>query len=402
MRAPGRISLIPSAHPCPWNQQARLWWLLWCHCPGLGPQRLAELVAGFETLEAAWHAPLSSLGTLGQWSDRLLQGVEAYRQSWGGDPLSEAAKRWHGGRGVLLPGDRRWPAKIAHAQPPPAALYWEGRGSLWQPLSKRQAVAVVGTRRPSRHGLKVSRHIGSVLAQAGWPVVSGLAAGIDGAVHEGCLQAGGVPIGVLGTPLGRVYPRHHAALQASVGQQGLLVSELSPGAPVSKGSFALRNRLQVALASAVILVECPVGSGALHSAELAWRESLPLWVVPADTDRISAQGSNGFLARGATPLTRPEDLLRLLGPGPLKAPRDAPNALHQPSASPTPHTQRLLKALGRGASLEELCQSLQTSSQSLLPHLLELEACGTLVAEPGLFWRPRSPSSAPVPKINGR
>jgi DNA processing protein len=396
---PGWGPFIPGATAAPWNHQARLWWLLWCHCPGVGPQRLAELVATFETLEAAWQAPPSSLGPLCQWSDRLLQGIEAYRRSWEANPLPQAAKRWHGGRGVLVPGDRRWPAKMNQAQPPPAALYWSGRGSLWQHLSERRAVAVVGTRRPSRHGLNVSRHIGAVLAQAGWPVVSGLAAGIDGAVHEGCLQAGGVPIGVLGTPLGRIYPRHHAALQASVGQQGLLVSELSPEAPVSKGSFALRNRLQVALACALILVECPVGSGALHSAELAWGESLPLWVVPADTDRVSAEGSNSFLARGATPLTRPEDLLRLLGPGPLKPPGAGPDALRHPSASPSRPTQQLLKALGRGASLEELCQALHTTSQDLLPHLLELEACGTLMAEPGLYWRPRSLSPTPLPRV---
>jgi DNA processing protein len=401
VRKPGRSPFIPSATPAPWNHQARLWWLLWCHCPGLGPQRLAELVASFETLEAAWYAPTSSLGHLCQWSDRLLQGIEDYRKSWEANPLPQAAKRWHGGRGILLPGDPRWPAKMDQAHPPPAALYWSGRGWLWRHLSERRAVAVVGTRRPSRHGLSVSRHIGAVLAQAGWPVVSGLAAGIDGAVHQGCLQGGGVPIGVLGTPLERVYPRHHAALQASVGQQGLLVSELSPDAPVSKGSFALRNRLQVALASALILVECPVGSGALHSAELAWGESLPLWVVPADTDRLSAEGSNGFLARGATPLTRPEDLLRLLGPGPLKPPAAGPDhPLHPPlTSSPTPLTQQLLKVLGRGASLEELCQALHTSAQDLLPQLLELEACGTLIAEPGLFWRPRSLSPIPLPRV---
>lgn len=383
----------------PWNRQARLWWLLWCHCPGVGPQRLSELVGTFETLEAAWQAPLSSLGPLCQGSDRVLQGIAAYRRAWGANPLPEAAKRWHGGRGVLLPGDRRWPATLHQSQPPPTALYWSGRGSLWHHLGARRAVAVVGTRRPSRHGLNVSRHIGAVLAQAGWPVVSGLAAGIDGAVHEGCLQAGGVPIGVLGTPLGRTYPRHHAALQASVGQRGLLISELSPEVPVSKGSFALRNRLQVALASALILVECPLGSGALHSAELAWSESLPLWVVPADTDRVSAEGSNGFLARGATPLTRPEDLLGLLGPGPLKPPGASAAPLHPPSASAPAHTQRLLKALGRGAALEELCQALHTNAQDLLPHLLELEACGTLMAEPGLFWRPRSLSPAPLSRV---
>lgn len=392
----GTDALNPSTNagsPTPWGYQDRLWWLLWSQCPGVGPQRLAVLVNTFETLETAWHASISSLGHLCHWPDHVLRGIESYRKEWGANPLPRAAKQWHWGRGLLLPGDPRWPAQMNQAKPPPAAIYWSGRGSLWKQLGERRAVAVVGTRRPSRHGLSVSRQIGAVLARAGWPVVSGLAAGIDGAVHEGCLQEGGVPIGVLGTPLGRVYPRHHAGLQASVGQQGLLLTELSPQAPVCRGSFALRNRLQVALACALILVECPLGSGALHSAELAWNESLPLWVVPADTDRVSAEGSNGFLTRGATPLTRPEDLWQLLGPGPLKPQAPGQDPLDKPLTSPTPLTQRLLKALGRGASLEELCRAMTISSQDLLPHLLELEACGTLMAEPGLFWRLRSPTT---------
>jgi predicted Rossmann fold nucleotide-binding protein DprA/Smf involved in DNA uptake len=155
------------------------------------------------------------------------------------------------------------------------------------------------------------------LAAAGWPVVSGLAEGIDGAAHEGCLAAGGAPVGVLGTPLDRTYPRHHRALQQQVAHQGLLVSEWPVGAPVRPGHFASRNRLQVGLARALVVVECPLASGALHSADLAWAQGLPLWVVPADAARLSALGSNRLLARGATPLLTPSDLIDQLGPGPL-------------------------------------------------------------------------------------
>jgi DNA processing protein len=349
------------------------------------------LIEGFGSLQAAWQAPSPQLAQICPWSDRLLEAVEAHRLAWGADPLPRAARQWDGGRRVVLPGDRLWPEAIQRAQPPPAALYWAGRGSLWPHLRERRAVAVVGTRRPSRHGLGVSRRIGATLARGGWPVVSGLAAGIDGAAHEGCLREQGVPVAVLGTPLERVYPRHHASLQASVRQQGLLLSELPPGAAVSKGSFARRNRLQVALACAVILVECPLGSGALHSAELAWKGGLPLWVVPADTGRPSAEGSNGLLARGAAPLIRPEDLLTFLGPGPIR-PGTAAGPPH-PIPPPGPMTggasDRLLAALGQGASMEELCRALHTSPQALLPHLLDLESSGALLAEPGLFWRPR-------------
>lgn len=322
------------------------------------------------------------------WPDRVLVPVEAYRQGWGLDPLSRAARLWRNGRGVLLPGDHHWPKSLHQAQPPPAALYWSGRGSLWPHLSERRAVAVVGTRRPSRHGLQVSRQIGAVLARGGWPVVSGLAAGIDGAAHEGALEEKGMPVGVLGTPLERAYPRHHASLQAAVGEHGLLLSELPPGAPVSKGSFAQRNRLQVALACALILVECPLGSGALHSAELAWKEGLPLWVVPADTGRASAEGSNGLLARGAAPLLRPDELLTFLGKGPIRraspAQAAAPREGHPHQAV---ESDRLLAALGHGACMEDLCAAMNAPSREILPRLLDLEASGVLLAEPGLYWR---------------
>jgi DNA processing protein len=127
----------------------------------------------------------------------------------------------------------------------------------------------------------MARALGLALAQAGWPVVSGLAEGIDGAVHGGCLAGDGAPVGVLGTPLERVYPQHHGHLQRAVGLRGLLLSEQPPGAQVHRGNFAGRNRLLVALAAAVVVVECPPDSGALHSAAYAWEQGLPLWVVIA-------------------------------------------------------------------------------------------------------------------------
>lgn len=383
------LSSISWSSPSPWDWRARLWWLLWARCPGVGPQRLSALIQGFDSLELAWQASLPVLAQVCQWSDRVLVAVEAHRREWGADPLPRAARLWKCGRGVLLPGDRHWPQALHQAQPPPAALYWSGRGSLWPHLRDRKAVAVVGTRRPSRHGLQVSRHIGAVLARGGWPVVSGLAAGIDGAAHAGCLEQQGTPVGVLGTPLERVYPRHHAPLQTAVGQQGLLLSELPPGAAVSKGSFAQRNRLQVALACAVILVECPQGSGALHSAELAWNEGLPLWVVPADTGRASAEGSNGLLARGAAPLIRPEDLLTFLGQGPIRRVSSAQEVrvCRGGDAHERAESDRLLAALGHGASIEDLCAAMNAPTQEILPHLLDLEASGVLLAEPGLYWR---------------
>ncbi len=231
----------------------------------------------------------------------------------------------------------------------------------------------------------MAQRLGEALAAAGWPVVSGLAEGIDGEVHRGALAGGGVPVAVLGTPLERVYPRHHRGLQAQVGRQGLLISEQAAGAAVLRGHFASRNRLLVALSRAVVVVECPQESGALHSAELAWSQELPLWVVPADAARLSARGSNRLLARGATPLLDPADLIAQLGPGPLSA---RPAAAAGPTAPMPPEQAALLAAVGGGASIEELCHGLGRTPAQLAPRLLELELAGHLSAEPGLRWRP--------------
>jgi DNA processing protein len=377
----------------PWDRERRLWWLLWGRCPGIGSARLAHIEAEFGSLEAAWKAPLERYADRLGWYPELVREVDGFRRSWGPAPLPrlQHLPRWD--LRVLLPGDRRWPQGIGLLARPPQALYWKGRGSLWAPLERRRAVAVVGTRRPSLHGLSMARSLGAALARAGWPVVSGLAEGIDGAVHEGCLEHGGAPVGVLGTPLERVYPRHHASLQRRVGCRGLLVSELPPGTPVQAGHFASRNRLQVALATALVVVECPESSGALHSAELAWRQELPLWVVPADAGKVSAAGSNRLLARGATPLLTPADLIEQLGPGPLPAAgralapeRQAPSLSRPPGGQAG--EQALLAAVGSGASLEQLSQALGRSPAELATQLLDLELAGLLQAEPGLCWRP--------------
>lgn len=372
-----------------WGQEQRLWWLLWSACPGLGWVSLGVIEAHFGSLAEAWGAPMACFprleGVASDWRQRL----ECFRRHWGERPLERWSARVRGGTRVLLPGDPAFPDALCHLSRPPLGLYWRGSGALWPLLARRQAVAVVGTRRPSRAGLAMAEALGRALAQAGWPVVSGLADGIDAASHRGCLQAGGRPVAVLGTPLERVYPSHHRDLQEQVGRRGLLISEQPPRSPVCAGHFAARNRLQVALASAVVLVECPERSGALHSASLAWQQQLPLWVVPGDAARLSARGSNRWLGRGATLLLEPSDLIRQLGVGPLGS---RPTAVRCPPAGERVAALDPLfhQALADGASLEQLCLALKQPPAVVASRLLALELAGLVQSEPGLHWRLRT------------
>lgn len=364
----------------PWRQRA--WWLLWAACPGLGWALLQRIEAACGGLPEAWAAPLEELAAVPGLGAVLCRRIEAHRHRWGADPLERwlASVSWPAR--VLLPGDPALPAAIRQLGRPPLALHWQGDGALWAVLRRRRAVAVVGTRRASPHGLAMAEAIGAALAEAGWPVVSGLAEGIDAAAHQGCLARRGRPVAVLGTPLERVYPSHHRDLQAAVARAGLLVSEQARGASVRAGHFAARNRLQVALAQAVVVVECPERSGALQSARLAWQQQIPLWVVPADTNRQAAVGSNRLLTQGATVLLDPQDLVRQLGPGPLARP--VRPGLPAP-ACPDP---ALLAAVAQGAGFDELCQVMRQPAAVLAERLLALELAGLLRPEPGLRWRP--------------
>lgn len=358
----------------------RSWWWVWSGCPGIGFTRMrqladlsCELACGLGDL---WDWPLSRFHEALGWPDSLLDSLAHYRQSWRSPGSASVPDH------VLLPMDALWPASLSDLDRPPLSLQWCGRRDLWPLLSRRQAVAVIGTRRPSVHGVRMAEALGRSLASAGWPVVSGLAEGIDAAVHRACVQAKGVPVGVLGTPLHRVYPQEHRGLQMSVAETGLLFTELRDDARVQRSTFALRNRLLVAVARAVVIVECPKSSGALHSAAIAQSMGLPLWVVPGDAMRHSAQGSNALLQRQASALVDLSAFIHALGSGPVPS----PDSVGRPMPR-TPSTVKLLQQVDNGATLEQMARSLQDDPQHIAQQLMQLELDGVVTPMPGLRWR---------------
>ena len=88
----------------------------------------------------------------------------------------------------------------------------------------------------------------------------------------------------------------------------------------------------------------------------------------------------------ATLLLEPADLIRQLGVGPLGS-RPTPVPFGPSGGAPRMDGE-LLRALGDGASLEQLCLVLELPAAALAPRLLALELAGVVRSEPGLHWRP--------------
>ena len=362
----------------------RQWRWLWSCCPGIGPVRLRALEAEAQAkgmgLDDCWRLPRDQLREMLGWSSSLLDRIEGYRARCGVNPDLRVPTD------LVMVGDDTWPSLLDRIDRPPLGLFLRGKRSLLSCLQKRQAVAVIGTRAASAHGQRMAFHLSQQLAVEGWPVLSGLAEGIDAAAHRGCLEAGGSPVAILGTALNRVYPRHHESLQAAVGHSGLLISEHPPGTSIQRGHFASRNRLLVALACAVVVIECPEQSGALITARIAASDGCPVWVVPGDALRWSVKGSNALLGDGATPLTSSDVLIQDLGPGPLATGQTQPLGVTESRPSLSCSQRDLLKLLDQGASIEALSLLQGCSVGCVVRDLLHLEVNGLAVCYEGNSW----------------
>tara|TARA_B100000073_G_scaffold326089_1_gene310439 strand:+ start:959 stop:1630 length:672 start_codon:yes stop_codon:yes gene_type:complete len=221
-------------------------------------------------------------------------------------------------------------------------------------------------------------------------LVSGLAEGIDADAHRACLRAGGSPFAVLGTRLNIVFPPDNRVLQQEIAQAGWLMTELRDSESLTQLSFAMLNRLLVAVTKAVVVVVCPEISGALHSAAMARSLGIPVWVVPGDALRESSQGSHALLQSGALPLINPQALIDQLGEGPCVSclgQGDASALLSdRPQTSDTARTH-LLKLVDDDSSFVEMVHALQSNPERLAAESLKIELEGFVVAQSGLRWR---------------
>ena len=137
-------------------------------------------------------------------------------------------------------------------------------------LNNEKAVAVIGARAADKEGLAAAYKLGKEYAQNNYVIVSGLASGCDRSAHEGCLSEGGKTIAIVGSGLDIVHPAENTELQRRILESdGLILSEQLLKQKASPRTLVARNRLQAALSEAVILAQCPIKSGSLHTMRFA-------------------------------------------------------------------------------------------------------------------------------------
>jgi DNA processing protein len=207
---------------------------------------------------------------------------------------------------VISYEDSLYPPSLRELKWPPPALFCEGNIEL---LSANN-IAVVGTRRMTAYGEKVTKDFVRDLVKNKWCIVSGLARGVDRVAHETTLTCKGNTIAVLAHGLHMTYPPEHATLRRRiVAEDGLIVSEYPTGEPLTKQRLALRNRIVVGLSRCVLVTESPKSSGTKITVGWAAEQGKDVYVVPGPIGDPTYEGSVELMREGCIPVSNAKDIM---------------------------------------------------------------------------------------------
>ena len=280
------------------------YWLWLTNLPGLPNQTRLALLQRFGDPEQIYYADQDQLAlTEGMTRDGLTALED--RSLAAADRILADCQRLD--LRILTLQDADYPGRLKNIYDPPCLLYVKGRLPLFD---EEAAVAVVGTRSCTPYGLTAAEKLGYGLTKGGALVVSGLAKGVDAAATRGALRAGGVTAAVVGNGLDIPYPHENQYLYEDVAAAGVLLSEYPPGTRPAGRNFPMRNRILSGLCLAALVVEAPLKSGALITAEAALEQGRDVFAVPGPIDAPASQGCNRLIRDGAGLVSEAWDILR--------------------------------------------------------------------------------------------
>lgn len=212
---------------------------------------------------------------------------------------------------VIFKKDPRYPTLLTRLGDAPKQLYYKG---AWDSSLFENCLAVVGTRRMTSYGKRITEELVGEIASAGVTIVSGFMYGVDATAHKAALRVGGKTIAVMPCGIDIVHPAYQGDLyQEIVDTGGLVVSEYEGTHPAMSWTFPRRNRIVAGLSKATLVVEAGESSGALITANFAKTYGRKIFAVPNPLTSAVSQGVNQLLKEGAELVVSAKDVLQYYG-----------------------------------------------------------------------------------------
>ena len=280
-------------------------WLLLANSRMSGSQ-IVELIERFESADAvlrAGEAKLQKAGVTPAAAERLakpdMAAIEKALQ-WLDEPQHH----------IVHYASPDYPSMLRQISDAPALIYVNGNpDSLHLP-----ALAIVGSRNPTRGGVQNAHDFAAHLGKAGFAILSGLAQGIDAAAHKGALDADATTVAFLGHGIDRIYPAENRELAHRIVASGALISEYPLGSSPRREHFPERNRLISGCSLGTLVVEAAKRSGSLITARLASEQGREVFAIPGSIHNTLSRGCHQLIRQGAKLVESADDIVSELGP----------------------------------------------------------------------------------------
>ena len=315
--------------------------------------------------------------------DLELKCIDSLMAAW---PLKAAAEELSSikrlGIDTTCIEDAVYPNRLFQCEDAPTILFTKGSKKWNLPY----LISIVGTRNHTLYADKVIQALLEGIQHLNLGVVSGLALGIDGMVHEKSCQLNIPNWGVIATGLDDIYPAQHQRLAKKMMETGGIITEnICATAPLPY-QFPKRNRIVAGMTDATIVIESQVKGGSMITAGLARGYNREVFAVPG---KITDQKSSGCLAlvrsNTAQLYHSPTQLLENLDwalPD-SKIPTQKPLAFDL-----SPICQEILTVISKQSPIhrDQLANLFNINIGLLSTHLLTLELYGLILPHGGAFY----------------
>lgn len=277
----------------------------------IGPMTFRLLMRRYGTARDA----LAAVPTLAKRGGRDI--IPASRAS----AVAEMKANEAAGATLLFKGSDDYPDRLAQFDDAPPILSVRGNIHLFH----RPMIGIVGARNASINAQRHAESLAGSLAAEGYVIISGLARGIDTAVHNGALQDGTVAVIAGGIDI--IYPAENEDLHHAIAEQGAVVAEMPPGTKPTQRHFPTRNRIIASMSLGIVVVEAAQRSGSLITAREAAERGAEVMAIPGSPLDPRAAGCNQLIRDGATLVQNHHDIIEALSARPPMAEPEMPEPM---------------------------------------------------------------------------
>lgn len=351
--------------------------------PNIGHVHARILLQHFNNAQSIFRASASALEKIEGIGSVRARSIRSFSDF--GKAAQEIRFMEKSGIRALFITDDAYPKRLLHCNDAPAMLFYKGNANL----NAAKILAVVGTRRNTEYGRRMTAQLVEQLGRHDITIISGLAYGIDAIAHQCALRHNKPTIGVLGHGLDQVYPPAHYGLAKEMLQQGGgLLTEFRSGIAPDKHNFPGRNRIVAGMSDATILIETDTKGGSMITAEIAGSYNRDVFAIPGRVSDNKSCGCN-YLIRSnkAILLTHADELIDAMGWHDKPAPAKRQQKLLFPELGE--EEKKISELLNETAStaIDDLYLKSGLSASTVAGALLQLELKGVIMSLPGKRYR---------------